>query len=120
MRVRRLDNHHDWTFGNGRSDYATKSDAIAQSVKTRLLSLFNDWFLDPEHGVSWFDYLRKNPNLMTMEAELKETVLNTQGVQEITHFDIRLEADSRKSLVEVTYIDIHDNQSEVSLYAPDH
>ncbi|MCC8379886.1 hypothetical protein [Xenorhabdus sp. PB30.3] len=83
MRMRRLDDNHDWTFGNGRSDYATKSEAIAQSVKTRLLSLFNDWFLNPEHGVPWFDYLRKNPNMMAMEAELKETVLNTFGVQEI-------------------------------------
>ncbi|MBD1228397.1 hypothetical protein [Xenorhabdus griffiniae] len=120
MRVRRLDDNHDWIFGNGRNDYATKSEAIAQSVKTRLLSLHNDWFLDPDHGVRWFDYLRKNPNLMAMESELKITVLNTEGVAEITYFDIKIDADSRKSLVEITYIDIYGNKNEVSSNAPDY
>ncbi|OWO79302.1 hypothetical protein B5C26_21230 [Photorhabdus luminescens] len=118
MRVRRLDNNHDWTFGNSRSDYATKSEAIAQSVQTRLLSLRNDWFLNPDHGVGWFNYLRKNPNLMTMESELKSTVLNTSGVHEITHFDIKINVDSRKSTIEVTYIDIYGNKKEVNTDVP--
>ncbi|MBD2796048.1 hypothetical protein ID856_05775 [Xenorhabdus sp. 18] len=120
MRVRRLDDNHDWTFGSGRSDYAIKSEAIAQSVQTRLLSLYNDWFLDPEHGVKWFDYLQKNPNLMVMESELKSTVLNTLGVQEITYFDIKIDTDSRKSLIEVAYIDIYGNKNEVNINAPDY
>ncbi|AWK42588.1 hypothetical protein LGZ99_21690 [Photorhabdus temperata] len=114
MRVRRLDNNHDWTFGDNRSDYATKSDAIAQCVQTRLMSLRNDWFLNPDHGVRWFDYLRKNPNLMQMESELKTTVLKTDGVIEITDFDIQIDRDSRKSLVTVTYIDIYGNRNEVN------
>ncbi|MEK9497049.1 hypothetical protein V2H77_11400 [Photorhabdus sp. P32] len=118
MRVRRLDSNHDWTFGNGRSDYATKSEAIAQSVQTRLLSLRNDWFLNPDHGVGWFGYLKKNPNLMQMESELKTTVLKTHGVTEITNFDIRIDKDSRKSLVTVTYIDIYGNKKEVNADAP--
>ncbi|MDC9598929.1 hypothetical protein [Xenorhabdus anantnagensis] len=119
MRVRRLDNNHDWTFGNGRSDYAIKSEAIAQSVQTRLLSLFNDWFLNPDHGVRWFDYLRKNPNLMTMESELKTTVLNADGVTEITRFDIQLN-ENRKTTVIIEYIDIYGNKNEVSTDAPDY
>jgi hypothetical protein len=120
MRVRRLDGNHDWTFGNSRNDYATKSEAIAQSVKTRLLSLRNDWFLNTDHGIRWFDYLRKNPNLMAMESELKSAVLNTEGVTEITYFDIKIGADNRQSLVEITYIDIYGYKNEVSTYAPDY
>ncbi|MDE9549513.1 hypothetical protein [Xenorhabdus bovienii] len=119
MRVRRLDDNHDWTFGCGRSDYATQSEAIAQSVKTRLLSLFNDWFLNPDHGVRWFDYLRKNPNLMMMESELKTTVLNTDGVAEITRFDIQLN-ENRKTVVIVEYIDSYGNRNEVNADAPDY
>ncbi|CAQ85184.1 MULTISPECIES: hypothetical protein [Photorhabdus] len=118
MRVRRLDNNHDWTFGNGRSDYATKSEAIAQCVQTRLLSLRNDWFLDSDHGVRWFDYLKKNPNILAMESELKTTVLKTEGVTEITAFDIIIDIDSRGSLVTVTYIDIYGNKKEVNTDAP--
>ena len=52
-RVRRLDKNHDWTFGQGFSNYATESDAIAQNVQTRLWSFANDWFLDLEHGLPW-------------------------------------------------------------------
>lgn len=59
MKVRRLDDNHDWTFGSGRADYATQSEAISQSVLTGLLSLRNDWFLNPDHGLRWIDYLKR-------------------------------------------------------------
>lgn len=118
MKVRRLDNNHDWTFGSGRADYATKSEAISQSVLTRLLSLRNDWFLNTEHGVRWFDYLRKNPNLIAMETEIKGTVLNTDGVEQITNFDIQLNPDTRRFTISVTYIDIYGKESEVNTDAP--
>ncbi|EPM4783636.1 hypothetical protein [Providencia stuartii] len=42
MKVRRLDDNHDWCFGRGRADYNIRSEAIAQSVLTRLLSLKQD------------------------------------------------------------------------------
>lgn len=118
MKVRRLDDNHDWTFGSGRADYATQSEAIKQSVLTRLLSLRNDWFLNPEHGVRWFDYLRKNPNMIAMESEVKSTVLNTQGVEKITEFDITLNADTRAMTITVTYIDIYVHENEVNTNAP--
>ena len=57
-RVRRLNKEHDWTFGQGFSNYATESDAIAQNVQTRLWSFANDWFLDLEHGLPWGKYGR--------------------------------------------------------------
>ena len=53
VRVRRLDKNHDWTFGQGFSNYASESEAIAQNVQTRLWSFTNDWFLDLEHGLPW-------------------------------------------------------------------
>lgn len=118
MRMRRLDENHDWTFGSGRSDYATESEAISQSVKTRLLSLHSDWFLNRDHGVKWFDYLKKNPNLVNIESELKKTVLNTDGVTEITGFSIALDPDTRKITVSVDYIDIYGNSMGVSTDAP--
>lgn len=120
MKVRRLDDNHDWTFGSGRADYATQSEAIGQSVLTRLLSLRNDWFLNPEHGVRWFDYLRKNPNMIAMESEIKSTVLNTQGVEKITEFDITLNADTRAMTITVTYIDIYGHENEVNTNAPNY
>jgi len=118
MRVRRLDENHDWVFGVGRSSYERGSNAIAQCVKTRLLSLRNDWFLNTGHGITWFDYLRKNPDLRTMEIELKSAVLKTEGVTELTGFDININPNTRKCIIQVTYVDKYNNNSEVLVNAP--
>lgn len=118
MKVRQLDNNHDWCFGRGRTDYCDQSAAISQSVLTRLLSLNKDWFLNHDHGIKWFDYLRKNPNLTAMESEIKNSVLNTQGVEQITEFDIQLDPDTRLITISVTYIDIYGNKTEVMTDAP--
>ena len=50
MLVRRLDPGHDMTFGQGLANYARDDEATAQAVKTRLLLLFNEWFLDTGAG----------------------------------------------------------------------
>nr|DAR65334.1 MAG TPA: hypothetical protein [Caudoviricetes sp.] len=57
MKVRAIDSEGDWLLGHKKD-----SAAIAQHVKTQILSLYNDWFLDFENGVKWFNYLAKNPN----------------------------------------------------------
>lgn len=118
MKVRRLDDNHDWCFGRGRTDYCVQSSAISQSVLTRLLSLNKDWFLNRDHGIKWFDYLRKNPNLAVMEPEIKNSVLNTQGVEQITAFDIQLNPDTRLITISVSYIDIYGHKTEVTTDAP--
>lgn len=105
MRVRRLDQNNDWSFGHGLSDYLKDSAAIAQCVKTALLSLQTDWFLDATHGIKWFDYLAKNPDFIQMEADIKEAVLGVEGVVEFIDFDISLD-DERHGVVSVSYNDI--------------
>ena len=57
MIARRLDASHDWTFGSSKANYAQKSEAIAQCIKTSLLSFRFNWFLDEDHGVNWFALL---------------------------------------------------------------
>lgn len=119
MRIRRLDNNHDWMFGSGRGDYVTQSLAVAQSVETRLLSLHGDWFLNREHGLKWPDWLQKNPDLTQMESALKNTVLNTRGVAEITTFAVSLDPDSRRMTVQIGYNDVYGKNNEVTAHAPD-
>ena len=107
MRVRRLDRNHDWVFGNGLNDYSRHSGAIAQCIKTALLSLRTDWFLDNSQGIRWFDYLRKTPDIVAMENEIKEAVLSIDGVVEIIDFDISLDENTRGCTVSVIYNDIY-------------
>lgn len=105
MRVRELDKNHDWTFGRSKSNYLNGSDAIAQSVKTKLLSLKNDWFLNRKDGTAWFDYLDKNPNTQALEMDCKRKILGIKGVEEITFFDIQLNSETRELLIQVEYND---------------
>lgn len=105
MRVRELDKNHDWTFGCNKSNYLDGSDAVAQSVKTKLLSLKNDWFLNRDDGIAWFDYLEKSPNTQALEMDCKRKILSVTGVTEITFFDIQLNSVTRELLIQVEYND---------------
>lgn len=110
MKVRALDENHDWTLG-----YKTESKAIAQNVKTEILSLYNDWFLDFENGIRWFNYLKKNPNILSLKRELKRQVLEVDGVKSLEKLDLVM--DERKAIVSIEYIDIYDERQRVSANA---
>ena len=110
MRVRAIDNEGDWLLG-----HKADSAAIAQNVKTQILSLYNDWFLDFENGVRWFNYLSKNPNTDKMRDEIKRQILSVEGVSslEILHIN----ANERKATIEVQYRDIYDESQRLYINA---
>lgn len=105
MRVRKVDKNHDWTFGQGLNNYVNKSDAIYLSVKMILLSVRNDWFLDLEHGINWFEYWRKNPDMLAMETDIKTNVLGVDGVMRIDSYNVTIDPETRESIIELSYTD---------------
>ena len=90
------------------------SEAIYKSVKMILLSVKNDWFLDLEHGIDWFDYWRKNPNMLKMEMDIKSHILSVDGVVKIDKYEVSLDENTRKCIVEIDYTDIHGEQRNVT------
>lgn len=116
MRVRRLDKHHDWTFGQGFTNYAAQSEAIAQNVQTRLWSFVNDWFLDLEHGLPWLEQMGRNVNLSEWEIRLKRYVLQTDGVAKITEYEANLDPDTRQLHITIGYQDIYE-QAHLARYS---
>ena len=118
MIVRRLDKNHDWSFGSSLASYAKESEAIAQCVKTALLSFEQDWFLDEEHGIAWFNYFVKNPNVSAMEAEVKRAVLEVEGVPTLNELSLQLDTISRELIITVRYTDIYNIQNTVVSNAP--
>lgn len=113
MKVRRLDNNHDWTFGSSLANYATTSEAIKQCVKTILLSFRENWFLDEDHGINWWAYFTKNPNVSAMEADLKRNILNVEGVASLQRLDLQLNTITREMIITVRYTDIYSTQNTV-------
>ena len=114
MRVRRLDNNHDWTFGQGRANYADTSDSVAQRVKTRLLSFKNDWVHDIEHGLPWFESFERPADLVAVERMIKRQVLSTHGVSSIEAFELSLDPETRKLTVIATITDVYSGASELT------
>ena len=119
MIVRELDNNHDWTFGRGFANYLSRSDAIAQCVKTKLLALKKDWFLSRDDGIAWFDYLTKNPNTKQLEIDVRTEIFKVEGVLNIDEFDILLDPENRQFLIQITYTDKFNNINEASINVTD-
>lgn len=117
MRVRRLDQHHDWTFGQSFSNYAVKSEAIAQNVKTRLLSFERDWFLNLDHGLPWLAQMGKSVDLNRFEMLIKKQVLETDGVVKITSYQANVD-EQRKLTVEIGYEDVY-GVTQTAIYGGD-
>ena len=64
-----------------------RADNVAQHIKTRLLFVRGEWFLNGELGVPWFeDILVKNPRGVLVEAALKAAIRETPGVNSLDAF----------------------------------
>lgn len=81
MSFRALDGEGDWTFGQGRSNYATGQAAIAFDVQTRQMMFRNDCFAALLFGIQWFLWLSsKNPAAANgILLETRQMLIGTVG-----------------------------------------
>lgn len=79
MRVRALDENHDWLFGKGQNDYLIANAAIVQNINTRLSSFLGDCFFDQGAGIDWFNLLGAKDQT-TLNLSISAVILNTQNV----------------------------------------
>ena len=60
---------------------------VVQHVRTRLLFYANEWFLDLNAGVPYFEEVFVRPaNLGNIESLLKTVILQTDGVESLSGF----------------------------------
>lgn len=78
------DNHIARTYG---------TDRVAQNLKERLHFFQDDWFLNRNVGLPYFQEILTRPaNIPLVEAEYKTEILNTPGVDALAAFTIGLDA----------------------------
>lgn len=118
MRVSALTPGGDWQFGKGRALYLRRSDAIRQSVVTRLRSFTNDWFLDVTAGIDWIGLLGQKGTQRRIERAIERTVLATQGVKSIERLEVTGPDDQRKLTVNLAYTDIFDQRTNETVSLP--
>jgi len=107
MSVSRLDSNGDWTFGQGLAGYITGSDEIKQNVVTRIQSFKNDWFLDTDAHIDWFNLLSNRNTKETTKSQLSKTVLDTVGVNTLDELNFILDRENRKANIQLSYTDIY-------------
>ena len=88
MRVRRIDENGDWTFGQGLLNYAKDNEAVAQNVKTRIKSFRNDWILDITANIDWFTLMSSRNNEETILSEVRRVCKATYGVQSVNAVEL--------------------------------
>lgn len=116
MLTRRLAPGHDMAFGFGLADYASDAEAVAQNVKTRLLLLAGEWFLDAGAGLPYLrDIVIKPANIQLAQSLIKRRILETDGVASISDFAVSFDSNTRRLTVTATVKTIYEDQTKIKV-----
>lgn len=116
MKVRRLDENHDMTFGQGLASLAYDQEAVAQRVRTRLYMLKGEWFLDTDAGVPYLQEITTRPmDLFLTESTLRATIADTEGVSSIDAFSMSYNSTTRILSVETTVSTIYNSTANIKV-----
>lgn len=108
MRYRKLDANGDYTFGGSDNDFLVNSpDAVAQAVLTRLKLFQGEWFVDTTAGMPWNTEVIGKYTSNTRDAAIRNCILGTTGVSEITAYSSSYDTDPRELTVTATITTIY-------------
>lgn len=83
--------------------FIEQSAATIQAVTTRLRLFRGEYFLDLSKGVPWYQEVFIKPSRQSeVERIIRNTILQTEGVQELLAFDGDFNGNTRKLTVSFT------------------
>lgn len=97
--VRKLDTNHDPIYGNGKADFLTDLNAVAQLIDTSLLLLQGEWWNDLAAGLPLFQQIigvsgvGNNPQVAALL--IQQTIMGVPYVNAITDAALDYEPLSR-------------------------
>ncbi len=98
MKYRQLDSNGDMQLGK----YLENTpEAVAQAVLTRLRLWSEEWFLDVTEGTPWNQLVLGHGTQNTAIPAIRQRILETQGVTEITNLSFENTPDNRHLVVAV-------------------
>lgn len=115
MIFRNLDLNHDWTFGKGKNNFTIENRAIGLNVKTRILSWIGDCFFAQTEGIDWVNRLGSRNQQGILEADLKNLILQSEGVTGIVSFTSELTARAFSASYTITTIYSKEFQDSITL-----
>jgi len=89
------------------------TDSIAQAVRVRLLWFFGEWRLGPGMGFPYFEHLFvKNPNETKLRHLIRETVMEVEGVTNVTEITFAVDRKQRTATIAVAFMTDEDTFRE--------
>lgn len=108
-----LNTDHDMYVANGQIARVTKSEAILQAIKTRLLTVQEEWFMDLSAGLPWYTKMMGKPaNLYKIRSYLSGEITGTQGVDTLLSLELGYNNTDRKLEISFQYTDMYGNTLE--------
>ena len=78
----------------------TGADEVRQRVEQRLRMIRSEWFLDVTAGLPWFsDIFAKGQTRGVIEALIKNEIVRTPGVRELTAFELTIDKFTREARI---------------------
>ena len=103
MRLRRLDETGDMTFGSGQMNFwINQPEGVGQAIMTRLRLNRGEWFADLSEGTPWKTEVLGERTRWTRDTVVRERVDTTPGVTEIMRYESRLNVNTREWTARVT------------------
>lgn len=110
MKVRRVDADGDMLLGHGSYDFhVDTAEGVAQNVATRLALWRGTWFIDTTEGTPWLQQILGKHD--AVDVVLRERILETPGVRDITAFEAIFDPDTRRISVQATIETIYDGET---------
>lgn len=114
--TRRLDKDHDITFGLGLANFTKDAEATAQNIRTRLMLLQGEWFMDTDAGLPYLQRFAQKPtDLAYAESVIKKTILETEGVKALAAFSMVFDGNTRQLVVQATVTTIYADISDIQV-----
>lgn len=99
MRVRRLDENGDYSFGRGEADFWVNTpEGVAQKVQTRLLLWAGEWFLDKTVGTLWIQQILGYNTAANRDIAIRTVILQTENVTALSNYSSSLGGTGRRGL----------------------
>lgn len=87
MRIRKLDDNWDWTFGQSQMNYVTEKQSIELDIKMRIKEWWQDCFFNRPNGIPWSIRLGYPNQQSQMDADIQAVILSVPGVLNISNFE---------------------------------
>jgi hypothetical protein len=100
MRVRKLTNTGDISFGNGQLDFWNDMpEGVGQTVRTRLLLWLGEWYLNTDDGTPYLESILGKYSEAQADSAIQDRVLDTDNVTGIENYVSSLDATTRAMTV---------------------